>query len=152
MATWGDYTLRDILDNVVSYRPDVIVRNQPTDTSANNVRIDTNIIGYGVQVQRLVDGEWVGGAYTTTNSDGINVSLSSITTTSICRIAIFAFGTNKDTPVYTNEFTVTRTAGQAQSLKQDVSEVKTETVEDVPEDVTVEKDVVAAKTTTSTKK
>lgn len=122
MATWGDYTLRKILDGLLFGHSIPEVTTQPTDTGANSIDINTNVRGFFYRLQRqLSDGTWSAvGTQVTSNFSSATVSLTGITTSSKCRIQLYPMGGNANMEWYTNEFNVIR-AGTQSTQKMDES-------------------------------
>lgn len=145
MATWGDYSLRKLIKDIIKYRPPFSISNI-VDTSSTGVLLSTTSNGFAFFLQKQnAEGTWVReGAVRASNYESINTSISAITETSRCRFEIYPYGIAG--VYYSNEFTVTRTAAQTQTLKQNLesgkldSEVfETDVVEPVVEKTTTTK-------------
>lgn len=157
MATWGDYTLRELIDSIKNSFNDYILKRpltkfvtQPVSTSGVAASITMNTYGFAYALYRNVSGTWINSGGGTSQTSQASIALTGVQETSVCIVRVWPFGYTDY--IQSNEFTVTRTAAQTQALKQSTKE-NTEILSDSTEDVTVEKDVVEPKTTTtSTKK
>lgn len=150
-ANWDGTTIAELVER--SKKIEFIL--QPSDTDGNFANYAINNTGSGYRLQKKVSDNWTdvgsynsggGGAGTTVP---ISVTLSPITETSVCRIKVFPFGRDGRFPIYSNEFTVTRTAAQTTSAKQNMSEsLETDVIK---EDLTTDETPVAEKATTTKK-
>lgn len=132
-ANWDGTTLSTILENrPISKAPFV------ENTSSTSFRFNNDIVGYSYVVQRFVNNRWSDlGGYISTGLADVTISLSAITETTTCRIKYYPYGQSKDVPLYTNEFIVTRTEAQSQSLKNgaNIETTETETIDVVKTDI-----------------
>lgn len=154
MATYGDYTLRDLIDKILGNRPNIALLEQPPEeTSDATVSVRVNINGsYGRLQKKETDGTWtnVGSIVTSSFSTYLSIPLSGIATTSVCRVLVIPVGGSFDSALASDEFTVTRTSAQTMSAKQDMSGTVEKT--DLEADsMDVVEDTPKAKTTTTKK-
>lgn len=138
------------ISEIVNLRPKMVFEEQPTDTSGASTGIRLNMIGYTWSLKKKEGNEWVTAASgNSLSSSSASISLSSISSTSLCRVDVYGYGMSKYNFVMSNEFTVTRTAAQTASAKQNMSEsLETDVIK---EDLTTDETPVVEKTTTTKK-
>lgn len=89
--------------------PEPVIPHIP-DTSASSINLELNITGFVYYLEKLTStGLWdiVGSRHNTAYFNP-SVSLSEITETSTCRLAIQPYGSDRTFFFYSNEFIVTR--------------------------------------------